>query len=276
MTELPDAIRAMVQRWELRQDGAVIRGSAADVLPVRTVDGVLAVLKLGVPRPEGEHEHLVLRQWGGAGAVRLLRADPYRRALLLERAYPQSLGSRSDIDACEVVAGLYQRLHVPAMPQLPSVTAQLVVWTQDFEALSRNAPIPHRLVEQAITLSRDLMTDVAGSDVVLHGNLHYGNVLAAEREPWLAISPTPHNGDPHYELAPMLLHRWDELSSGIRDGVRARFYTLVDAAGLDEDRARAWAVVRVVHEATRELTRGRDADTATLTKYVALAKAVQD
>jgi streptomycin 6-kinase len=66
----------------------------------------------------------------------------------------------------------------------------------------------------------------------------------------------------------MLWNRWDELSGQIRDGVRRRFYTLVDAAGFDEDRARAWIVVRVVREATR--------DPARLTKYVALAKAVQD
>jgi streptomycin 6-kinase len=79
------------------------------------------------------------------------------------------------------------------------------------------------------------------------------------------------NGDPHYDLAPMLWNRWDEFTGNIRDGVRRRFYTLVDAAGLDEDRARAWVVVRVIREATRELSKP-----AGLTKYVALAKAVQD
>ena len=106
---------------------------------------------------------------------------------------------------------------------------------------------------------------------VVHGDLDYRNVLAADREPWLVIAPKPMNGDPHYELAPMLWNRWDELAGNIRDGVRRRFYTLVDAAGLDEERARAWVVVRVVQEATREL-----ANPTGLTKYVALAKAVQD
>jgi streptomycin 6-kinase len=68
----------------------------------------------------------------------------------------------------------------------------------------------------------------------------------------------------------MLWNRWDELTAHIRDGVRRRFYTLVDAAGFDEDRARAWVVVRVVDAAVRELT------SADSTKYVAIAKAVQD
>jgi streptomycin 6-kinase len=79
------------------------------------------------------------------------------------------------------------------------------------------------------------------------------------------------NGDPHFELAPMLWSRWDDLAGNIRDGVRRRFYTLVDAAGLDEERARAWVVVRVVQGAVRRL-----GNPTSLTKYIALAKAVQD
>jgi streptomycin 6-kinase len=118
-------------------------------------------------------------------------------------------------------------------------------------------------------LGRELADEPGGS--VVHGNLHYGNVLAADREPWLAIAPRPLNGDPHYEVAPMLWSRWDELTGNIREGVRRRFYTLVDAAGFDEERARAWVIVRVVRAATREL-----ANSTGLTKYVALAKAVQD
>jgi streptomycin 6-kinase len=53
---------------------------------------------------------------------------------------------------------------------------------------------------------------------------------------------------------------------------RRRFYALVDAAGFDEDRARAWVLVRVVVEAARML----NTDPAALTTYVALAKAIQD
>jgi streptomycin 6-kinase len=128
--------------------------------------------------------------------------------------------------------------------------------------------MPHRLVEQAIALCRDLVADPASTGHLVHTNLHYGNVLAADREPWLAIAPRPINGDPHFEVAPMLWNRWDELRGHIRGGVQRRFYALVDAAELDEDRARAWVVVRVVREAIR--------DPVQLTKYVALAKAVQN
>jgi streptomycin 6-kinase len=252
----------LVDEWRLRPGGDAIQGPHTLVMPVQTGEGAGAVLKIG----DSEHEHLVLRRWNGDGAVRLLRADPHRRALLLEQLRPGSLSGLPDVDACEIVVGLYRRLHIPAMPQLPSLSALLEQWADGFAALPRSAPVPHRLVEQAVALCRDLAA--APNDHVLHGNLHYDNVLAADREPWLAIAPRPINGDPAFELAPMLWHRWDQLGANVRFGVQRRFYTLVDVAGLDEDRARAWAIIRVVLAATR--------DPANLTKYVALAKAVQD
>jgi streptomycin 6-kinase len=259
------SLQRQLDQWTLRPDGDDV-GRGSIVQPVRTPDGTRAVLKISGPDAESEHEHLVLRRWGGNGAVRLLSADPPHRALLLERLHPATLRGVPDIEACDVVAHLYGRLHVPAMPQLRALGTEVEGWTRELESLPRSAPIPHRLVEQAIGLGRDLSTEPATA--VLHGNLHYGTVLAADREPWLAIAPTPRNGDPHYELAPMLWHRPDDATGDVRDTVRRRFYRLVDASGFDEERARAWAVVRIVREATR--------DPANLTTYVAVAKAIQD
>jgi streptomycin 6-kinase len=258
-------LASQLEQWDLRRDGEPIQRSGSTVLWVRTANGTPAVVKI----TQSEHEHIVLRRWGGDGAVRLLSADPPQRALLLERLGSDTLDALSDVDACEVVAGLYRHLHVPALPQVPTLTSYVEAWVSEFEALPRSAAIPHRLVEQATALARELAGEPA--DTVVHGNLHYGNVLSAARAPWLAIAPQPANGDPHYEVAPMLWHRWDELAGNIRAGVQRRFYALVGSAGLDEDRARAWTIVRVVHQATRE-----GADPASLTKYVALAKAVQD
>ncbi|MDT5181527.1 MAG: streptomycin 6-kinase [Mycobacterium sp.] len=266
----------LLGQWALRPDGPAINGSASLVVPALTSDGTPAVLKIGFPDAESEHEHLVLRRWNGHGAARLLRADPHHRAVLLERLRPQSLDELWDVEACDVVAALYPRIHVPGLPQLRSLTSVVAQWVRDFDQLPRSAPIPHRLVEQASTLGRDLTADATSPAVVLHGDLHYRRVLAGDREPWLAIGAKPLNGDPHFEIAPMLWHRWDDLAGNIRDGVRTRFYTLVDAAGMDEARARAWVIVRVVHEASRVLAGDPRSDAAALTKYVALAKAVQD
>lgn len=119
---------------------------------------------------------------------------------------------------------------------------------------------------------------------MIHGDLHYENVLAGDREPWLVIDPKPVSGDPHYELAPMLWNRWEEMvrAGDVRAAVRRRFHALVDSACLDEDRSRDWVVVRMLHNAMWTV---RDAarverplaadDREWLTRCVTLAKAVQ-
>jgi streptomycin 6-kinase len=273
---LPKLVRTQLDEWTLTVDGAPVHGHCSIVLPTRTSDGNTAMLKVAFPDDESEHEHLALRRWGGGGAVRLLRAEPHRRAMLLERLQPRNLNELWDVEACEVVGTLYGRIHVAALPQLRTLAEFVDRWTTDLVALPRSAPLPRRLVEQAITLGRELVADPAGTGTLIHGDLHYENVLAADREPWLVIDPKPVNGDPHYEIAPMLWNRWDELAGDARDGVRRRFHTLVDAAGLDDDRARAWVVVRMVHNATCELGDAEVPDRNWLTTCVAIAKAVQD
>lgn len=286
LDDLPRLAAAVLDEWGLTLDGEARHGYCALVLPVRDADDTPAVLKLHVPDEESEHEHLALQHWHGGGAVRLLRADPRRFALLLERLHDLDLRDHWDLEACEVVGGLYARLHRPSPPQLRPLSGTVARWTERLASLPRDAPLPRRLVEQAVSLGRDLAADPATDGRMLHGDLHYENVLAAEREPWLAIDPKPLSGDPHYEPAPMLWNRVAELDGapgGVREGLRRRFHTLVDVAGLDEDRARDWVVVRMLHNALWELEDhppGRpDAtapDRAWLTTCVTVAKAVQD
>lgn len=285
LDSLPRLAAEVVEEWELRLDGAPTHGYCSLVLPVRTGSGRPGVLKVGFPDDESEHEHLALQHWHGRGSVQLLRADPRRRAMLLERLHPEDLTGLWDVEACEVVAGLYGRLHVPAPPQLRALTSYVARWGDDLAALPRDAPLPRRLVEQAVSLGRDLVADPASDGTMIHGDLHYENVLAGDREPWLVIDPKPVSGDPHYEPAPMLWNRWEEMveAGDVRDAVRRRFHTLVDVAELDEDRARDWVVVRMLHNAMWTVRHAERADRCLddeeqewLTRCVTLAKAVQE
>ena len=284
LDRLPALAAEVSDEWALRFEGPLWYGYCSLVAPVLTEDGSPAVFKVSFDRDdESELEALALQRWQGDGAVRLLRGDPRRRALLLERLHQRDLTELWDLEACEVVAGLYGRLHVPAVPQLRTVTSYVERWTDAMAGMPRNAPIPRRLVEQATHLSRTLCGDPASAGVIVHGDLHYQNVLAADREPWLAIDPKPMSGDPHYEPAPMLWNRWDEVAGDVRDGLRRRFHALVDAAGLDEHRARDWVVVRMVLNASwavgdaQRAGRGLSAgEQEWITRCIAIAKAVQD
>src|SRR5579871_2049255 len=75
-------------------------------------------------------------------------------------------------------------------------------------------------------------------------DMHYQNVLAGEREPWLVIDPKVMRGDAEFGLAPLLWRRLDE--AGGPAGLRRRFDALVDEAGLDAELARGWTLLRAV------------------------------
>jgi streptomycin 6-kinase len=77
----------------------------------------------------------------------------------------------------------------------------------------------------------------------------------------------------------MLWNRWDEAvaTGDLRFALRRRFHTLVDAAGLDEELARDWVIVRMVYNMVWELEDRPDhPDQEWLTRCVAICKAVQE
>lgn len=288
LRRLPRRTAELLEEWRLTPVATALHGYCSLVVPVVDADGVAGGLKVTFDGDEESlHEGLALQHWGGRGAVRLRRSDPHRRALLLDWLPGPDLGDTWDVEACDVVGGLYPRLHIPAMPQLASVASYVERWLRELDELGRDIPVPRRYVEQALALGPDLLADEV-APVVVHGDLHYANVMADDAGEWHAIDPKPMAGDPHYEPAPMLWNRMDELAApdavgSVRDGLRRRFHALVDAGGLDEDRARDWVVVRMVVNAGWSVHDAREADRVLtaderdwITQCIAITKAVQD
>jgi streptomycin 6-kinase len=233
----------------LRIDGPTLSGSCAMVVPVRTENDRAGMLKLSWPHWEAETEHLALRAWQGEGAVELWRADPRRFALLLERARrDRDLHALDVLEACEVVARIYARLHCAALPQLRRLSDLCRQWIDRLPPLLEANLMSRRFVSQAERLMRDFAEDPQTDAALIHSDLHFFNVLAAEREPWLVIDPKPLAGDPAYEVAPLLWNRWQEAMAAVspRRALLDRMFRVVDVAGLDEDRVRDWIIVREV------------------------------
>jgi len=280
LAALPRLTREVLDTWRLVAEGPGRAGVSALVLPVRTADGAPAALRLGWPHHDQEHLHLALRAWAGEGAVALLRADPRRGVLLLERANAErDLESVDVLEACEVVAGLYGRLHRPPLPQLDRLSDVARGWSVELEALAGTGVAPRRFVDQAAGLARELAADPGTDRALLHNDLHYGNVLAGlghRAGEWLAIDATPLAGDPAFEVAPLLTNRWAEAvaSHDLRGALVARLETVVDAAGLDEDRVRGWVVVRSMMEFVWALGDGR-LGRDEVTRALTVVKAVQ-
>jgi streptomycin 6-kinase len=169
-------------------------------------------LKIAGPEHNAIEEAIALEAWNGNGAVRLLEADREQGALLLERLDPdRTLRSAELATAAEIAGSLIHELAVPAPAGLPLLTD---IASQKPDILRRRQselgePVPGRWIDIACGLACDLATD-PGNQLV-HGDLHYDNILAGSRRPWLAIDPMPAIGNPEGSVANLM---WDRIDDG--------------------------------------------------------------
>lgn len=234
---LPALAGRMLDRWSLRPDGEALHGFTALALPVRRADGTPAMLKLMCPNEEGEHEALALSIWNGQGAVRLLAYDPHDWALLLERLDERrSLRDEPIDEAVTLLAGFLRRLDVPAPPAVRTLRSVAARWERELAAHAHER-VPSRFVDAAIAHCAEL--GPRAGDRLVNEDLHYDNVLAGTREPWLVIDPKPIAGDPEFALISLLWNRFDGRPA-------ERLTTVCRLAGLDADLARRWTLVRAV------------------------------
>ena len=75
LEHLPAIVREVETGWSLRLHAPFQDASCAWVAAVMLTDGTSAVLKLGMPHMEAEHEIDGLHFWNGDPTVRLLNSD---------------------------------------------------------------------------------------------------------------------------------------------------------------------------------------------------------
>jgi streptomycin 6-kinase len=211
------------------------------VAPAVTADGVEAVLKLQDPHRESEHEAAALELWDGEGAIRLLAHDPGQHALLLERCVPGTPLAEAGQDAAlELFIELLPRLWKPAATPFRPLADEAAWWAEYLPG--QDWSFAPEVQGAALEALRELPGS-QGEQVLLHQDLHADNVLAAQREPWLAIDPKPLAGEREFGVAPIV--RSFELGHSKRD-VLHRFDRLTAELGLDRERARGWTIAQTV------------------------------
>jgi streptomycin 6-kinase len=276
ITGLPGLAADMLDRWRLTLDGEPMYGMASLVLPVIQADGVPAALKLQPVDWEHESEPVGLRIWGGDGIVRLLDHDQATGAMLLERLYGDRTLSTVEDDraATEILAGLLARLVAVPAPEnirhLKDIAAQMVADTPAAIAKLSDPDDQKLLMNWAAAVEEVL--DEPG-DRLLHWDLHYDNVLAADREPWLAIDPKPLAGDPGFDIMPTLDNRWDDIvaTGDVTRAVLWRFDLLTETLGLDRQRAAHWTAGRALQNSLWDI---EDGETELQEMQIAIAQAV--
>jgi streptomycin 6-kinase len=253
LSSVPRAIAHLESVWSIEvgepfQPG----GQTAWVGPATRGGDDGFVLKIGWRHPEGEHEADGLRLWDGDGAVRLYAAevvDDETLAFLLERCRPgTTLKERPEEEQDIVVAQLLQRLWTRSPRGHPFRPLQSMCewWADESEqkiAAARPSGLDPGLVRAGLTLFRELPNS-AEREVLLCTDLHGDNILAAEREPWLAIDPKPYVGDPTYDALQHMLN----CKARLQSDPRAFAHRMAGLLDLDPDRLMLWLFARCVQE----------------------------
>lgn len=246
LDRLPVVVAALVDRWGLTLGRPFPPGDGAVswVAPAVRHDGSDVVLKVGMPHMEARDEVAGLRMWDGDGTVHVLDAYEASGAMLLERCRPgSSLRAYPEEEQDVVIARALQRLwREPTPPHPFRPLADMTAYWADAarRRAGSTAARDRKLLDDAL----DLYTELPHStdrQVLLVTDLHAGNVLRAEREPWLVIDPKPFVGDPAFDATQHLLNTRGRLE---RDplGTIGRMAGLL---GVDAERVRAWTFARL-------------------------------
>ena len=255
LRRLPDVLGDLERRWSLTLDAPFdsLDATCAWVAPVMLSDRTRAVLKIGMPHMEAEHEIHGLRFWDGNATVRLLAADDGLGAMLLERCEPGTvLRALPEPDQDLVISQLLRRLRRSPSAEDPfrPLSALMDHWAS--ETLEASGQWPDTgLVREGLRLFRELPR-TAPTTALLATDLHAGNVLRARREPWLVIDPKPFVGDPAYDATQHLFNCRQRLRSDPHGLIRR----IADLLALDHERVRWWTFARAAAEPRDDWSNG--------------------
>ena len=162
-------------------------------------------------------------------------------ALLLERLDSQrTLNDVALGEAVSIAGSLLRRLAVVPPRGIESLEERseswVESWSKSFDACNR--PFPNRWLDAAIHTCRQLAP--SADRLLVNEDLHFGNVLAGVREPWSVIDPKVVVGDLEFGAASVFWNRGEE------GRFEERLDVIVQAAGLDDEKTRAWLQLRVI------------------------------
>lgn len=223
-------------RWALTPDGEPITTPTSHLLPVR-FRGLPAILKIAT-EPEEQFGGGLMPWWGGAGAARVYAHDG--NALLLERAIEtQSLANLArtgrDNDACRMLCQVAARLHTPR--DNPPEVVLLTDWFRELWPAADKHGGTFALSAEA---ARALL-EAPQEEVILHGDLHHGNILDFGERGWLAIDPKRLGGERGFDYANLFLNP-DAETAQAPGRLARRASVVADAAGLDRTRLLRWVL----------------------------------
>ncbi|MCL2300314.1 MAG: aminoglycoside phosphotransferase family protein [Firmicutes bacterium] len=183
------------------------------------------VLKICDNSPEWYmREYNALREYNGRRHCRMLDADLENGVLLIERIMPGTqLKQEPSLDKrLSVFLSLFEGLHVaPEAPGLYPTYFDTLAAMVEFMNKQEGHERLRLCIEKATELYREI-TSVYNQKALLHGDLHYDNILLGSGGEYVIIDPQGLIGDPVFDLSRYLVNEyWD--NSGTSPGERKRY-----------------------------------------------------
>ncbi|CCH34795.1 aminoglycoside phosphotransferase family protein [Saccharothrix espanaensis] len=234
---VPARAESLAARWGLVLGEPYDDGASSVAVRCTTADGAPAVLKLTPDEGFLDSQVEMLRSLAPSGrVVGVLAAET--GAVLLEAVVPGVQAAPAPAEW----AGLMTALH--SVP--PPVGLERTLGGRMEEAFAR---IGRRLAEPVIAAHVDRevwdlavrrcrhLLDTASTEVLLHGDLHPGNVLDGGARGLVAIDPKTCVGDPCFDAMDYVV------DAAGKEGIEDRCARVATAYGLDHDRLRTWSQV---------------------------------
>ena len=139
-----------------------------------------------------------------------------------------------------MIADLLRRLWRPPSGEhvFRPLATMIGHWTREAQAHVTQW-VDGGLVLEGLHLFKELLK-TAPDGVLLATDLHAGNVLRAQRQPWLVVDPKPFVGEPAYDATQHLLN----CRSRLQQDPAGTIGRMADLLGVDPERVRLWTFAR--------------------------------
>jgi streptomycin 6-kinase len=203
LATIPALLERLEKGWDFTPEACMLGGVASVLLRGTLKDGHVAILKIPFDPQLVLWEAQALEHWQGRGcSPKLIALD--KKALLLEYVVGDPVTGSSLVDPVKIVE-LVKCLHAEPQPKNITVPDLHSVWLERVDILEARLKLraPGALQEELIK-ARTLALSLHHSTpkkVLLHGDLHLGNMLIDQTGSLHAIDPKPRYGDPGWDVA---------------------------------------------------------------------------
>ncbi|OGT36170.1 MAG: hypothetical protein A3F11_09795 [Gammaproteobacteria bacterium RIFCSPHIGHO2_12_FULL_37_14] len=205
LQNLPKFISDYENKWKFKAGECFSDAQFNVVLSAIKNDNTPVVFKCSVPNKEFVTEVHALKHYNGFGAAQLLESDVDLGAMLIEKIIPGTLlESVTSVEvATKYAVDVCKKLHKPIDEN--TVFPTLNDWFEGFDQRlfekfnGTPGPFSKAVIEKAEFLSRELLASQTNT-VLLHGDLHYANLLLAANNESTSIDAKGVIGEPEFEI----------------------------------------------------------------------------